>query len=101
MSEFLEDDDVLSMNANENPVYTPTIKVSQVLQKIRSSIGSSINEWTETGAECEVLRASTAGWRKGKVRLCIEFVPDEPEDETQQAQLEDSETLFLPSSEDT
>jgi len=100
MSEILEADDVLSMVPTANPVNNRTVKVSQVLQKIRETVGNPIYEWIEPGepgAECEVLRASTAGWRKGRLRLRVEFIPDKPEP-PQQAQLEDSETLFLPSS---
>jgi hypothetical protein len=86
MSELLDDDDVLSMDASDNPVNNQTVLVSQVLQKIRNSLGSQIHKWVqldggEPGAECEVLRASAVGWRKGKVRLRVEFIPDEPSDE--------------------
>lgn len=37
--------------------------------------------WFDQGVECEVLRHSSKGWQKGKVRIKVtmEFCPDEPE----------------------
>lgn len=38
------------------------------------------SQWATTGVAAEVL-TSSKGWRKGKVRLTVEFIPDEGEDE--------------------
>ena len=41
--------------------------------------------WFREGINCEILKIGSKGWRKGKVRLrvSLEFCPDEPEiDET-------------------
>jgi pilus assembly protein FimV len=35
---------------------------------------------TEDGIKCEALRFGSTGWQKGKVRLHLEFSPDEPSD---------------------
>lgn len=37
--------------------------------------------WFEQGKECEILRAGSPGWQKGKIRINVnlEFIPDEPE----------------------
>jgi len=38
--------------------------------------------WFKQGIDCEILRVGSQGWQKGKVKLrvCLEFIPDEPED---------------------
>ncbi len=37
------------------------------------------SQWATTGVAAEVL-TSSKGWRKGKVRLTVEFIPDEDVD---------------------
>lgn len=36
--------------------------------------------WFEQGEECEILRAGSTGWQKGKIKInvTLEFIPDEP-----------------------
>jgi len=38
-------------------------------------------KWFDKGKDCEVLKISSKGWQKGKLRikLALEFCPDEPE----------------------
>ena len=42
--------------------------------------------WFQDGEECEILKAGSSGWRKGKFKLkvnvTLEFIPDEPETES-------------------
>ena len=35
----------------------------------------------EEGQECEILKAGSSGWQKGKLKInvTLEFIPDEPE----------------------
>lgn len=37
--------------------------------------------WFQQGEECEILRAGSQGWQKGKIKInvSLEFIPDEPE----------------------
>jgi len=39
------------------------------------------DEWFTTGIDCEILNTDGKGWKKGKVRIkvSLEFQPDEPE----------------------
>jgi hypothetical protein len=30
----------------------------------------------DKGVECELLKPSGQGWQKGKVKICVEFIPD-------------------------
>jgi KGK domain len=62
-----------------------------VLQKIRTTINSNrtayindspeLAEWVTKGVECEVISETSEGWMRGRVRVCIEFIPDGEEDE--------------------
>jgi hypothetical protein len=36
-------------------------------------------DWFSEGIDCEVIKADGKGWQKGKVRIILEFAPDEPE----------------------
>lgn len=39
------------------------------------------NSWLKEGVKCELLKPGSNGWKKGKVRIkmILEFCPDEPE----------------------
>lgn len=70
----------------------PTFKVSELIKAVMEFLKSKDNvtsyDWTEEkakwagdGVRAEVLKYGAKGWQKGKVRLTIEFIPDEPETE--------------------
>ncbi len=48
-------------------------------------------EWFNKGKECEILKPGSTGWQKGKVRLkvIVEFCPDEPEVSEPESPLDD------------
>lgn len=87
----LEFDEVISVdNACRILLYHPTFKVSELVKaaielfKTKDNITSQ--NWTEEkakwiseGVNAEVLKYGANNWQKGKVRLTIEFCPDEPE----------------------
>lgn len=51
------------------------------INKSESQLEFSNGEWFNNGKECEILKLGSKGWQKGKVRLkvIVEFCPDEPE----------------------
>ena len=59
--------------------------VRTILNSINQKIGNLSNKplWLEDGEKCEILKAGSSGWQKGKIKLKInltlEFIPDEPE----------------------
>jgi hypothetical protein len=74
----------------------------QVKRDIDSAFSTDQTKNWLKGTTAKLLSATAGGgWQPGTIRvsLSIEFIPDEPEP-PQQAQLEDSEMLFLPGSED-
>jgi hypothetical protein len=48
----------------------------------RGGIPSDDRAWFDQGIDCEILRPDAKGWRKGKlrIRIALEFCPDEPEE---------------------
>ena len=89
--------DVISFDSKD-PVY-----VRKLFALVKSALDSSIVNmfsnlitrkldskcnaklWFEDGENCEILKAGSQGWQKGKMKLKInltlEFIPDEPEEE--------------------
>lgn len=61
-------------------------KVGQLAQESKKRLlyahqQSAWDGWAGEGVPCEILQLGAKGWRKGKVRMRIEleFCPDEPE----------------------
>ena len=48
-------------------------------------------KWIEEGLDCEILKLGESSWKKGKVRvkMTIEFCPDEPETPVYQSPLDE------------
>jgi pilus assembly protein FimV len=68
-----------------------TFRVGELADAIKTQLEHGLSEWTqdknawfsEEGISCEVLRFSSGGWQKGKVRINLEFCPQEvAEDKT-------------------
>ena len=57
--------------------------------EFKSALDVAFFPWLEPGADCEILKASGKGWKKGKLKfeLTVKFYPDEPEiEEVKQAE---------------
>jgi pilus assembly protein FimV len=62
-----------------------TFRVGEFSEAVRSQLEHNTEGWnegknswfTDTGVDCEVLRFTSGGWQKGKVRLRLEFSPDD------------------------
>jgi KGK domain len=76
--EGLDIDDVVSLKDTESllGMPNPTFKIKEFCKFLTSKINQK-TKWEE-GVEAEVLAAGK-GWRKGKVKLTMQFIPDEPE----------------------
>jgi hypothetical protein len=59
------------------------IKYAKIYERSKGSTKSYLrnDKWFREGKECEILQVGANGWTKGKIRLKIslEFIPDEPE----------------------
>jgi hypothetical protein len=65
---------------------TNTFVVEDLLTKIKQSCRYDISESEQSqlfgkGVECNLLQPG-ADWRKGKIRICVEFIPHETESES-------------------
>jgi hypothetical protein len=60
-------------------------RVSELNEAIANYLKTSVGNWTEEkddwfttqGINCEALRFGSTAWQKGRIRLCLEFCPDE------------------------
>jgi hypothetical protein len=77
----LEPDDVLEMD-NGFPFRNQTVfKVEQVKQFLANTLNESHrysqptdNPWVASGASCKLLSPKAIGWRKGRVKITVEFI---------------------------
>jgi KGK domain len=84
--ESLEGGEVVSIH-NEAEVLSghKTFKSSDLSDAIKSYVANAIpgwsedkNDWfTDRGIDCEALRFGSKGWQKGRIRVSLEFCPDE------------------------
>lgn len=62
-----------------------TFRVGEFSEAVRSQLEHNTEGWnegknswfTDMGVDCEVLRFTSGGWQKGKVRLRLEFAPED------------------------
>jgi hypothetical protein len=49
--------------------------------QVQLSVQEKSTDWFTQGVDCQILKAGSDGWKKGKLKLkvTIEFIPDEPE----------------------
>jgi hypothetical protein len=84
----LNDDDVVSLARYLSLIETETFKAGQLKRGVQDRLRNAItdqsrkfvDDWFGHGVPCETLKANGGdGWKKGKVRIRLEFVPDKPE----------------------
>ncbi|WP_206815910.1 KGK domain-containing protein [Chroococcus sp. FPU101] len=79
---LLKSDEVISLNDFKDRAILShkTFKAEEfiygLLEKMDHDAEKRI-KWRD-GVECEIL-SPNAGWKKGKIRVTLEFIPDEPE----------------------
>lgn len=81
--EYLAEEDIISMPAEgfQHVIGHTTFKSIEFLEALSTYISESmrVNEaWVYEGIDCRVLSAGQY-WRRGKLRLALEFIPDEPD----------------------
>lgn len=77
------DSDVVSIKPTHNGVIkAQTFRIDEfmeALKRVCEGIGVS-RPWFQEGVPCDFLSPASGGWRKGKLRFRLEFVPDKPAD---------------------
>lgn len=80
MNEYqLNDDDVVLIEKPEASFINAKIFKIDWLKTGSSRVYSYMSTWLNEGFDCEILQVNGGGWHKGKLRLRLEFVPDEPD----------------------
>ncbi len=81
--ERLERNEVICINEDNfgNLELSTTFKVLELLEVIQKYMSFQMPEASlfDEGVDCEILRLGARGWKKGKVRICVEFCAEEPE----------------------
>ena len=80
-----------------------TFRVGEFAEAIRTQLEYNLNGWTEDkdawfseeGIPCEVLRFSANGWQKGKVRINLEFCPQDFDDKPKNSSASSEDDLVL------
>ncbi len=73
----INEHDVVSMDAAKSLIGLETFKLSQLPAGLKERWGTSaIEQWLTEGIDCEMLGEAGGGWRKGKIRLRFEFIPE-------------------------
>ncbi len=89
-------DDVVTLEEDSDATWIPhrTFRAEEFLDKLSTKVeGKREKElkWINDGVACQVLDATNnKGWMKGRLRLCVEFIPDtleSPLDEIRQGLL--------------
>jgi hypothetical protein len=77
MDEFpFNDHDVISIDHDGNG--TKLLKLVWFRDIIKRHLDPIASQWFGKGIECQVLSTNGGGWQKGRVRLRLEYIPDEP-----------------------
>ncbi len=81
----LTSDDVVTLASKDYGLETMS-KLSQLIQGMEkwaqnntNNKGSEFQWFVEQGRQCEILRTTGGGWQKGRFRIRLEFIPDNPE----------------------
>lgn len=85
--EHLEREDVVSVYSSQILITNRTFTVSELIAALMPVIKKeSATTWTEDkeqwfreGLECKMLKPGAKSWERGKVRLTLEFTPEELE----------------------
>jgi hypothetical protein len=82
--EPLDHDEVLFVRAGRVLMANPTFKVGEFIDSLAQAVSDREADWAEEnegwfgdGLECEVLRFDGRGWQRGRVRIRLEFCPEQ------------------------
>ncbi|MCV3216021.1 hypothetical protein OGM63_21335 [Plectonema radiosum NIES-515] len=86
----LDKDDVVTVQKNLSFLGASTFTVEEAGNKLAEFVENRANiaaqVWKGDGIRCRVLKVGNGQWKEGRVRISLEFIPDEEEIE-QEAEL--------------
>lgn len=76
---ILQAGEVVSLRNTNNSflISHNTFKADEFILVMQEILGRVKQWWFAEGVECEILTPSST-WQKGRVRICLEFCPEEP-----------------------
>ena len=80
-SKFINGDEVISIDNKDDNVLIAhhTYKAEEFLNRLGKHIDRNKKEkWIEKGVDCKML-SPNQNWQKGKIKICLQFIPDRPE----------------------
>lgn len=84
--ERLEREDVVSVYSGQilvtNRTFTVVEFITAIMQMTKKQLGELTEgkeNWFGEGLECKILKPGAKGWQRGKVRLALEFTPEDLE----------------------
>lgn len=80
--EPLSQEDVVCVTSGHILMSHCTFKVGEFITKMRQVLSlkdEHKEKWLGNGQACEILQPGSSGWQKGKIRISLEFCPEEPE----------------------
>jgi hypothetical protein len=78
---ILDDNDVITAMTERGEVTYKARDFLKIMKQIFAALrnGSYLEQCLEDGGDCQVLKSNTGGWKTGKIRIRIEFIPDQYE----------------------
>lgn len=81
--EHLKHEDVVSVYSDQILVNNRTFMVNEFITAMtalmREKAGVTAERWFSEGVDCKILKPSSKSWERGKVRITLEFCPEELE----------------------
>ena len=80
-NKFISGDEVISIDDEDNNIVIShhTYKAEEFLDRLGKHIDRDKKEiWIEKGVPCKML-SPNQNWRKGKIKICLQFIPECPE----------------------
>ncbi|MBE9199079.1 MULTISPECIES: KGK domain-containing protein [unclassified Nodularia (in: cyanobacteria)] len=74
----LQDRDVVNLDRKRNIATGPTSQIGEIKKAIQLRFPGYEFWISDDGFECELLREG-GKWQVGRIRLKLEFIPDEPD----------------------
>lgn len=83
--EAMDNDEVLYVSLGRVLMSNPTFKVGEFIDALAQAVSDRESDWNDDnegwfsdGLACQALRFQRQGWQKGRVRIRLEFCPEEP-----------------------
>ncbi len=77
----LSQDDVVCVTSGHILMPHPTFKVGEFITKMKQVLSlkdEHKEKWLGNGQVCQILQPGSSEWQKGKIRISLEFCPEEP-----------------------